>query len=138
MRYYIDRFAVIFFIVRVVQIHRFRLEITTSIGSHMYVCVCVCMCSYLIVHSFGRRMLYPGSVALLQKAMRPMLQQGQARLVEEVTHIQVQTHSNHFSGKRSYSVICFAENSIKQHFICRLQMCLYYPKNTFESYRVWL
>lgn len=39
--------------------------------------------SYLIVHSFGRRMLYPGSVALLQKAMRPMLQQGQARLVEE-------------------------------------------------------
>lgn len=29
-------------------------------------------------------MLYPGSVGLLQKAMRPMLQQGQARLIEEV------------------------------------------------------
>lgn len=40
--------------------------------------------SYLIAHSFGRRMLYPGSVGLLQKAMRPMLQQGQARLIEEV------------------------------------------------------
>lgn len=40
--------------------------------------------SFLIAHSFGRRMLYPGSVGLLQKAMRPMLQQGQARLIEEV------------------------------------------------------
>ncbi|KAL0984902.1 hypothetical protein UPYG_G00150270 [Umbra pygmaea] len=39
--------------------------------------------SFLIAHSFGRRMLYPGSVYLLQKAMRPMLQQGQARLIEE-------------------------------------------------------
>ncbi|XP_041081660.1 phosphatidylserine lipase ABHD16A, partial [Polyodon spathula] len=39
--------------------------------------------SYLIANSFGRRMLYPGSVSLLQKAMMPMLNQGQARLVEE-------------------------------------------------------
>ncbi|XP_034030330.1 phosphatidylserine lipase ABHD16A isoform X2 [Thalassophryne amazonica] len=39
--------------------------------------------SFLIAHSFGRRMLYPGSVGLLQKAMRPMLQQGLAKLVEE-------------------------------------------------------
>ncbi|XP_014015423.1 phosphatidylserine lipase ABHD16A isoform X1 [Salmo salar] len=39
--------------------------------------------SFLIAHSFGRRMLYPGSVLLLQRAMRPMLQQGQARLIEE-------------------------------------------------------
>uniref|UniRef100_A0A8C7V408 Abhydrolase domain containing 16A, phospholipase n=1 Tax=Oncorhynchus mykiss TaxID=8022 RepID=A0A8C7V408_ONCMY len=38
---------------------------------------------FLIAHSFGRRMLYPGSVFLLQRAMRPMLQQGQARLIEE-------------------------------------------------------
>lgn len=40
--------------------------------------------SFLIAHSFGRRMLYPGSVGLLQKAMRAALQQGQARLIEEV------------------------------------------------------
>lgn len=40
--------------------------------------------SFLIAHSFGRRMLYPGSVGLLQKAMRPMLQGGQAKLIEEV------------------------------------------------------
>ncbi|KAF5902355.1 protein ABHD16A, partial [Clarias magur] len=39
--------------------------------------------SYLVAHSFGRRMLYPGSVGLLQKAMRSMLQQGQAKLIEE-------------------------------------------------------
>ncbi|KAK1151683.1 phosphatidylserine lipase ABHD16A-like [Acipenser oxyrinchus oxyrinchus] len=39
--------------------------------------------SYLIANSFGRRMLYPGSVYLLQKAMMLMLNQGQARLVEE-------------------------------------------------------
>ena len=42
-------------------------------------------CSFLIAHSFGRRMLYPGSVGLLKKFMRPMLQQGQAKLIEEVT-----------------------------------------------------
>ncbi|KAG2468868.1 ABHGA protein, partial [Polypterus senegalus] len=40
--------------------------------------------SYLIAHSFGRRMLYPGSFYPLQKAMMPMLIQGQIRLVEEV------------------------------------------------------
>ncbi|KAH0630451.1 hypothetical protein JD844_013485 [Phrynosoma platyrhinos] len=40
--------------------------------------------SYIVAHTFGRRMLYPGSVYLLQKALMPMLLQGQARLVEEV------------------------------------------------------
>lgn len=48
--------------------------------------------SFLIAHSFGRRMLYPGSVGLLQKAMRPMLQQGQARLIEEVKETHTLTH----------------------------------------------
>lgn len=40
--------------------------------------------SFLVTHSVGRRMVYPGSVMLLQKAMWPMLLQGQAKLVEEV------------------------------------------------------
>uniref|UniRef100_A0A673LAX6 Protein ABHD16A-like n=1 Tax=Sinocyclocheilus rhinocerous TaxID=307959 RepID=A0A673LAX6_9TELE len=80
----------------------FRLEVT-SIGSHM--CVCV-LCSYLIVHSFGRRMLYPGSVGLLQKAMRPMLQQGQARLVEE------------YDGQRNKLVACDG-NEIDTMFVDR-------------------
>uniref|UniRef100_A0AAQ5YLP5 Monoacylglycerol lipase ABHD16A n=1 Tax=Amphiprion ocellaris TaxID=80972 RepID=A0AAQ5YLP5_AMPOC len=54
--------------------------------------------SFLIAHSFGRRMLYPGSVGLLQKAMRPMLQQGQARLIEE------------FDGQRNKLVACDGNN----------------------------
>lgn len=43
-----------------------------------------CSHSYLVAHTLGRRMLYPGSVYLLQKALMPVLLQGQARLVEEV------------------------------------------------------
>lgn len=43
-----------------------------------------CPHSYLVAHTLGRRMLYPGSVYLLQKALMPVLLQGQARLVEEV------------------------------------------------------
>ncbi|XP_026541220.1 protein ABHD16A isoform X1 [Notechis scutatus] len=39
--------------------------------------------SFIVAHTFGRRMLYPGSVYLLQKALMPMLLQGQARLAEE-------------------------------------------------------
>ncbi|EPQ03735.1 Abhydrolase domain-containing protein 16A [Myotis brandtii] len=42
-----------------------------------------CSHSYLVAHTLGRRMLYPGSVYLLQKALMPVLLQGQARLVEE-------------------------------------------------------
>uniref|UniRef100_A0A8C1Z983 Abhydrolase domain containing 16A n=1 Tax=Cyprinus carpio TaxID=7962 RepID=A0A8C1Z983_CYPCA len=62
--------------------------------------------SYLIVHSFGRRMLYPGSLGLLQKAMRPMLQQGQARLVEE------------YDGQRNKLVACDG-NEIDTMFVDR-------------------
>ncbi|CAH1271079.1 ABHD16A [Branchiostoma lanceolatum] len=39
--------------------------------------------SYLMVHTFGRRMIYPGTVGLLQKAMAPMLQEGRKKLVEK-------------------------------------------------------
>uniref|UniRef100_A0A671YTD9 Abhydrolase domain containing 16A, phospholipase n=1 Tax=Sparus aurata TaxID=8175 RepID=A0A671YTD9_SPAAU len=61
---------------------------------------------FLITHSFGRRMLYPGSVGLLQKAMRPMLQQGQARLIEE------------FDGQRNKLVACDG-NEIDTMFVDR-------------------
>lgn len=50
--------------------------------------------SYLIAKSFGRRMLYPGSVSLLQKAIMPMLIQGQTRLMEE------------YQGKRAKLISC--------------------------------
>uniref|UniRef100_A0A7N9AQZ4 Abhydrolase domain containing 16A, phospholipase n=1 Tax=Mastacembelus armatus TaxID=205130 RepID=A0A7N9AQZ4_9TELE len=62
--------------------------------------------SFLIAHTFGRRMLYPGSVGLLQKAMRPMLQQGQARLIEE------------FDGQRNKLVACDG-NEIDTMFVDR-------------------
>uniref|UniRef100_A0A8C1RUR1 Protein ABHD16A-like n=1 Tax=Cyprinus carpio TaxID=7962 RepID=A0A8C1RUR1_CYPCA len=84
--------------------HQFAL---LRIHKHSCVFLCVCvLCSYLIVHSFGRRMLYPGSVGLLQKAMRPMLQQGQARLVEE------------FEGQRNKLVACDG-NEIDTMFVDR-------------------
>ncbi|XP_020783015.2 phosphatidylserine lipase ABHD16A [Boleophthalmus pectinirostris] len=62
--------------------------------------------SYLIAHSFGRRMLYPGSVGLLQKAVRPMLQQGQAKLIEE------------YDGQRSKLIACDG-NEIDTMFVDR-------------------
>uniref|UniRef100_A0A8C6WYU0 Abhydrolase domain containing 16A n=1 Tax=Neogobius melanostomus TaxID=47308 RepID=A0A8C6WYU0_9GOBI len=64
--------------------------------------------SFLIVHSFGRRMLYPGSVGLLQKAMRPMLQQGQAKLIEE------------YDGQRNKLIACDG-NEIDTMFVDRRQ-----------------
>ncbi|KAM4642778.1 phosphatidylserine lipase ABHD16A isoform 2-T2 [Discoglossus pictus] len=62
--------------------------------------------SYIVAHSFGRRMLYPGSVYLLQKALMPMLLQGQARLVEE------------YNGKRAKLMACDA-NEIDTMFFDR-------------------
>ncbi|XP_050163617.1 phosphatidylserine lipase ABHD16A [Myiozetetes cayanensis] len=38
----------------------------------------------VLAHTLGRRMLFPGSVRLLQRALLPNLLQGQARLVEQV------------------------------------------------------
>lgn len=40
--------------------------------------------SWLLAHSLGRRLLFPGSVRLLQKALLPALLQGQARLIGQV------------------------------------------------------
>lgn len=77
-------------------------------------------CSFLIAHSFGRRMLYPGSVGLLQKAMRPMLQQGQARLIEEVKnkHIHTQmsklTAMNRKHHNQPLSLYCVAVRRPKE------------------------
>ncbi|XP_078271926.1 phosphatidylserine lipase ABHD16A isoform X2 [Rhinoraja longicauda] len=62
--------------------------------------------SYLIAKSFGRRMLYPGSVCLLQKAIMPMLIQGQARLMEE------------YQGRRAKLISCDG-NQIDTVFVDR-------------------
>ncbi|XP_038624460.1 phosphatidylserine lipase ABHD16A [Tachyglossus aculeatus] len=62
--------------------------------------------SYLVAHSLGRRMLYPGSVYLLQKALMPALLQGQAHLVEEC------------NGQRAKLVACDG-NEIDTMFVDR-------------------
>ncbi|XP_068106507.1 phosphatidylserine lipase ABHD16A isoform X2 [Hyperolius riggenbachi] len=62
--------------------------------------------SYVVANSFGRRMLYPGSVYLLQKALMPMLLQGQARLMEE------------YHGKRAKLLAC-DNNEIDTIFVDR-------------------
>ncbi|XP_043939215.1 phosphatidylserine lipase ABHD16A [Protopterus annectens] len=61
---------------------------------------------YIFAHTFGRRMLYPGSVALLQRAVHPMLLQGQARLHEE------------YQGKRAKLLACDG-NEIDSVFVDR-------------------
>ena len=38
--------------------------------------------SFLAVHTFGRRMMYPGSLALVQRAMDTMLLDGRTRMIE--------------------------------------------------------
>ncbi|XP_023581316.1 phosphatidylserine lipase ABHD16A isoform X2 [Trichechus manatus latirostris] len=62
--------------------------------------------SYLVAHTLGRRMLYPGSVYLLQKALMPVLLQGQARLVEE------------YNGRRAKLLACDG-NEIDTMFVDR-------------------
>lgn len=39
--------------------------------------------AYIAIHTFGIRMIYPGSVKLIQSFLRPVLIQGRAKLVEE-------------------------------------------------------
>ncbi|XP_055910639.1 phosphatidylserine lipase ABHD16A [Eupeodes corollae] len=39
--------------------------------------------AYIAIHTFGIRMIYPGSVKLLQSYLRPMLVAGRAKLIEE-------------------------------------------------------
>lgn len=46
------------------------------------------MFSYIAAHTFGRRMMYPGAVQLLQAAVAPMLLQGRARLIEEYNAVR--------------------------------------------------
>ncbi|XP_051632388.1 phosphatidylserine lipase ABHD16A [Manacus candei] len=60
----------------------------------------------LLAHTLGRRMLFPGSVRLLQRALLPNLLQGQARLVEQA------------GGQRSKLLACDG-NEIDAMFIDR-------------------
>lgn len=39
--------------------------------------------AYLAIHTFGLRMIYPGSIKLIQSFLHPMLVQGRAKLIEQ-------------------------------------------------------
>lgn len=41
------------------------------------------MLSYIAIHTFGRRMIYPGSVSVLKPLFDPMLRKGRAHLIED-------------------------------------------------------
>lgn len=38
--------------------------------------------AYIAIHTFGLRMIYPGSIKLIQSFLHPMLVQGRAKLIE--------------------------------------------------------
>lgn len=49
--------------------------------------------AYLAIHTFGIKMIYPGSVKLIQSYLQPMLLQGRSKLIEEeeATRYKVKT-----------------------------------------------
>lgn len=59
---------------------------------------------YLAIHTFGIKMIYPGSVRLLQKYLHPMLLSGRSKLIEE------------YNGKR-YKLETVDRNQIDTIFI---------------------
>uniref|UniRef100_K7GC94 Abhydrolase domain containing 16B n=1 Tax=Pelodiscus sinensis TaxID=13735 RepID=K7GC94_PELSI len=61
---------------------------------------------YVMAHSLGRWLLYPGSLYVMQKALLPLLVKGQARLLEE------------FHGKRAKLMACDG-NEIDTMFVDR-------------------
>jgi hypothetical protein len=81
--------------------------------------------SFLAVHTFARRMMYPGSLAMVQKAMDSMLLDGRTRMIERFSgqRFKLETHEgNHidslFIDRRNHSnekgrklVICCEGNA---------------------------
>lgn len=56
--------------------------VTSARGSINWVSPCSIV-GFLAIHTFGLRMIYPGSIKLIQKFLHPMLVQGRAKLVLE-------------------------------------------------------
>lgn len=52
--------------------------------------------AYLAIHTFGIKMIYPGSVKLIQSYLQPMLLQGRSKLIEEedATRYKMKTCDN--------------------------------------------
>lgn len=50
--------------------------------------------AYVAVHTFGIRMIYPGSMRLIQSYLHPMLVQGRAKLIESETARRYKLHTS--------------------------------------------
>lgn len=79
--------------------------------------------SYIAVHTFGRRMMYPGTVQLLQAAVAPMLVQGRARLIEEHNAIR-------------HKLLTRDGNEIDSVFVDRRNSTVYPNGNILVQYQI--
>lgn len=61
--------------------------VTTSRGSVNWISPCS-IAAFVAIHTFGLKMIYPGSIKLIQKYLHPMLVQGRAKLVLENSAIR--------------------------------------------------
>lgn len=60
------------------------MQINTNRTKPFWISTLPCeIAAYIAIHTFGIRMLYPGSIRLLQSFLHPVLVQGRAKLVEE-------------------------------------------------------
>ena len=65
--------------------------------------------SYVAVHTFGRRMMYPGSLAMLQRAMDSMLLDGRVRMIERFAAERFKLET--FEGNHIDSIVIDRRNS---------------------------
>lgn len=59
-----------------------RVAVVTSRGTVNWISPCS-IAAFVAIHTFGIKMIYPGSIKLIQKFLHPMLVQGRAKLVIE-------------------------------------------------------
>lgn len=63
---------------------RYDVTLNTNRTKPFWIATLPCeIAAYIAIHTFGIRMLYPGSIRLLQSFLHPVLVQGRAKLVEE-------------------------------------------------------
>ncbi|CRK99389.1 CLUMA_CG012594, isoform A [Clunio marinus] len=59
-----------------------KLVVTSSRGNVKWVSPCS-IAAFVAIHTFGLKMIYPGSIKLIQKYLHPMLVQGRAKMIIE-------------------------------------------------------
>lgn len=61
---------------------RYDVALNTNRSKPFWIAPCE-IAAYIAIHTFGIRMMYPGSIRLLQSFLHPILVQGRAKLIEE-------------------------------------------------------